>query len=421
MSPRRYKQYLRRHRFSILVHGTEAEHPVHLRVCRETPLISIGIHLWRQGYLPSHFTSSVHPSTRKSFLLRKMQWSDTVGDHDLGTLSSITLSVSLLGGASGGNEPGPSRPDRGKAKNFFTALKDGAAEPEPTKRKRKRSGRTSQASATKDQDGNASGSSDDGGAYDAEAGAQDEGEEPEDSDGDMVVDGAELAETLSAKTDPKAGKTRSKDTGKGKGKAKPTRKPAAKKSKTQPPSSFYWACSTDLLQDDSEEETDAPKTVKKAPRRSKGKGKTSPIWRFFHAVDDVEDAESDKNYFKWNLGNHTTIPITKTSNGNIGPLPHVPGLGRILSVPYRASCGFFSQSSYVYGTDFVFTYLVTYRIRPPSLADAPGAATRNSDGPIHQLEEPDQEDLPGIGCNLEGCIMHISKLSPYDTSRHTGA
>ncbi|KAJ6453640.1 hypothetical protein DFH09DRAFT_1117241 [Mycena vulgaris] len=271
MSPRRYKQYLRRHRFSILVHGTEAEHPVHLRVCRETPLISIGIHLWRQGYLPSHFTSSVHPSTRKSFLLRKMQWSDTVGDHDLGTLSSITLSVSLLGGASGGNEPGPSRPDRGKAKNFSTALKDGAAEPEPTKRKRKRSGRTSQASATKDQDGNASGSSDDGGAYDAEAGAQDEGEEPEDSDGDMVVDGAELAETLSAKTDPKAGKTRSKDTGKGKGKAKPTRKPAAKKSKTQPPSSFYWACSTDLLQDDSEEETDAPKTVKKAPRRARVK------------------------------------------------------------------------------------------------------------------------------------------------------
>lgn len=34
MSPRRYKQYLRRHRFTILVHGTEAEHPVHLRKCR---------------------------------------------------------------------------------------------------------------------------------------------------------------------------------------------------------------------------------------------------------------------------------------------------------------------------------------------------------------------------------------------------
>lgn len=87
---------------------------------------------------------------------------------------------------------GPSRPDRGKAKNFFTALADGAAEPEPTKRKRKRSGRTSQAGATKAQDGNSSGSSDDGGAYDAEVGAQDEGEETEDSDEDMVVDGAEV-------------------------------------------------------------------------------------------------------------------------------------------------------------------------------------------------------------------------------------
>lgn len=33
MSPRRYKQYLRRTRFSILVHGTDAEHPVLLRKC----------------------------------------------------------------------------------------------------------------------------------------------------------------------------------------------------------------------------------------------------------------------------------------------------------------------------------------------------------------------------------------------------
>ncbi|KAJ6616111.1 hypothetical protein B0H10DRAFT_2190669, partial [Mycena sp. CBHHK59/15] len=189
MSPRRYKQYLRRHRFSILVHGTEAEHPVHLRVCRETPLISIGIHLWRSGYLPSDFTSSVNAFTRKSFLSRKMQWSDTVGEHDLGTLSSITLSVSLLGGVSGSGQAGPSRPDRGKAKNFFTALEDGAAEPEPTKRKRKRSGRPSQASTMQDQEGDAVDSSDDGGVYIAPTGGEDEEEETEDSDNDMVVDG----------------------------------------------------------------------------------------------------------------------------------------------------------------------------------------------------------------------------------------
>ncbi|KAJ7627565.1 hypothetical protein DFH06DRAFT_729894 [Mycena polygramma] len=232
MSPRRYRQYLRRHRFSIFVHGTEAEHPVHLRVCRETPLISIGIHLWRNGYLPSDFTSSVQALTRKSFLNKKMNWSDTVGEHDLGTLSIITLTASLLGGATGntqgaaGNaQAGSSRPGRGKATAFFTALKAGAAEPEPTKRRRKATHHSK-----KDQGEDSS----DGGEYSVDLGDEDKGEETDDSDKDMVVDGSELADSLPAKTDPKAGRTRSKDTGKSadKGKGKATAKPPKKKRKT---------------------------------------------------------------------------------------------------------------------------------------------------------------------------------------------
>ncbi|KAJ7901205.1 hypothetical protein B0H14DRAFT_2555982 [Mycena olivaceomarginata] len=76
-----------RHQFSILVHGTNAEHPVHI--------------------------------------------------------------LSLLYSATGSSEAGPSRPDRGKANNFFKALDDGAAELEPTKHKHKQ---TDQTNATKKQD-----------------------------------------------------------------------------------------------------------------------------------------------------------------------------------------------------------------------------------------------------------------------------
>ncbi|KAF8157527.1 hypothetical protein K438DRAFT_1777171 [Mycena galopus ATCC 62051] len=95
---------------------------------RGTPVILIGIHLGRNGLLPSNFTSTVHASTRKSFFLSRMKWSDIPGYHRLGTIPSITFSVSPPGG-------GPSRSSRGKDQAFLAALAD-AAEPEPTKRKR---------------------------------------------------------------------------------------------------------------------------------------------------------------------------------------------------------------------------------------------------------------------------------------------
>ncbi|KAJ7882733.1 hypothetical protein B0H14DRAFT_2565127 [Mycena olivaceomarginata] len=58
LSPRRFKQLVKYHRFSIFIHGTDAERPVHLQT---------------------------------------MDWGDTVGSHGLTALSRITLSVPLLG------------------------------------------------------------------------------------------------------------------------------------------------------------------------------------------------------------------------------------------------------------------------------------------------------------------------------------
>jgi hypothetical protein len=139
------------------------------------------------------------------------------------------------------------RPERGKAGAFLAALADGAAEPEPAKRKRQRAAGKR---ATQDDDMSAD---DEVYKTEAEQGG-DEEDESDDSDVEMVVDGEEvqlcpqflirldhlqLAATLTAKTDPKAGKTRRHKTGKaaGKGEAKAVpktgRKPAAKKSKTQ--------------------------------------------------------------------------------------------------------------------------------------------------------------------------------------------
>ncbi|KAJ7938541.1 hypothetical protein B0H13DRAFT_1851488 [Mycena leptocephala] len=298
-------------------------------VCRDTPLISIGIYLWRNGLLPSNLLSTVHASTRKSFLLKKMEWSDTVGDHGLGTLSSITISVSLLGGASENDAAaefgvrltfiaaGPSRPTRNKAGAFFAAVADGAAEPEPPKHKKRKRG--------KKQDDDMSA---DDGVYRSEAEQSgDEEEESDDSDLEMVVGGEELAETLTAKTDPKAGKTRSRKTGdsSGKGKAKAVpkkvRKPAAKKSKTQGTSS-----DSAINVDNSEPET-APADARKASK-NRSRPKINPIWRFFQELqsEDVPNAELDKKYYKCNLGNRTIISLTKTSNGNIVPLPHVSSM-----------------------------------------------------------------------------------------------
>ncbi|KAJ6481579.1 hypothetical protein C8R47DRAFT_1218353 [Mycena vitilis] len=193
-----------------------------------------------------------------------MQWSDTVGEHDVGTLSIITLSVSLLGGATGntqgatGNTQGSSRPGRGKATVFFSALKDGAAEPEPTRRRRKVPHRSK-----KDQGED----SFDGGEYSADL-----GDEDEDSDKDMLVDGSELADSLPAKTDPKAGRTRSKDTGKSadKGKGKSAGKPPKKKRKTA-------RTSLPIVIDDDSEKEEPDSGASKATKKAKDGKKTGQL------------------------------------------------------------------------------------------------------------------------------------------------
>ncbi|KAJ6470396.1 hypothetical protein C8R45DRAFT_937310 [Mycena sanguinolenta] len=233
----------------------------------------------------SRFLQQEKPLTRKSFLLRKIQWNDTVGDHGLGTLSSITLSVPLLGGTGGSGEAESSRPNRGKAQNFYMAVEDGAAEPEPKQKKRKR-GRRKQ----KNQEGEVSGSSD-GGSYHGSEDEENETTSDEDDD-EMVVDGAEPAETLQAKTNPKASKMRSKDSGKGKGKEKaPARKPATKRSRRTGCESSPIVIDVDQSEDETRMRTVVPKVKKK-----KAKPKTSPIWQFFHEVEDVEDADPDLEY-----------------------------------------------------------------------------------------------------------------------------
>ncbi|KAJ7734348.1 hypothetical protein DFH07DRAFT_780342 [Mycena maculata] len=313
---------LQKHRYSILVHGTDEAHPIHLRVCRDTPLISIGIYLWRRGCIPSDFISTMYASTCKSFFLHKMNWSDTVGDHGLGTLSSITLSVSLLGGASGSGDgiyqffkspnskprltsipAGPStRPECGKDTNYHAALDEGAAEPEPVRRKHRR---------VLSKAGDADMSADDE-VYDPSEHSGYEGDQSDDSDMEMVIDGEELASTLTAKTDPKSGKRRSQNTGAVKGKGKATAKPARKKSrKSDPP----------LTSHDNPEPDTVPEEARK-PRKPTKSAKTHPIWCFFKQLDavDVDNAEADKNYFKCNLGNRAVIALTKTVNGNFVPL-----------------------------------------------------------------------------------------------------
>ncbi|KAJ7260078.1 hypothetical protein C8J57DRAFT_1233095 [Mycena rebaudengoi] len=252
MLSQRYKNYLRTHRYSVLVHGTDEAHPVHLRECQ------------------------------------KMKWSDTVGDHGLGTLSSITLSASLLGGVSVSATAGLSRPKRDKAEAFFAALNEGAAETEPTKRKRKRAPGPH---AVQGNDMEVYSSGVDKG--------EDEDSSSDDSDLEMVVDGevpfypVDLADTFTAKTDPKAGKTHSRDKGKDKATTKPSH---------------------------------APKASKKAKPR-----KNNPIWHFYEEVmpEDVTDAEPDKKYYSCNLGCRAIIPLTKSLNRNIVREENEPMAGTI--------------------------------------------------------------------------------------------
>ncbi|KAJ7143233.1 hypothetical protein C8R46DRAFT_1046247 [Mycena filopes] len=151
-------------------------------------------------------------------------------------------------------------------------------------------------------------------AYNSDA--DDSGGEGGDSNSELevIVDGEELAGTLSAKTNPKAGKTRSKDTGnasgKGKGKAKESQpKRPTKKARKAP--------EAPIDVDDSESET-VPENQRKT-RKPRGRAKISAIWRFFKEVD-VANPDPTLKYLKCNLGSRAVIELTRTSNGNVLPL-----------------------------------------------------------------------------------------------------
>ncbi|KAJ7815697.1 hypothetical protein B0H14DRAFT_2603239 [Mycena olivaceomarginata] len=297
LSPRRFKQLVKYHRFSIFIHGTDAERPVHLRVTKETSLYSIGIHLWKEGYLPSDFASSVRPSTRSfSFLSRTMYWGDTVGSHGLTALSRITLSVPLLGVLMDPFKANRSslREPSARYKAAVEAEKD-QSDDEPAQR-RKRKHKTAQPRVAKPANLN----------VDAEESASGEdfvvddeaSSESTDSEVGLTVEGEEAASVLPSKTNPKSSRTRSK----GKEKAAPK-----KKQKTAAPS--------DPIQPEAGVSPSEPsaKAARKPPPAKK-----NAVWNFFEYVPqpDVQNPIKDAKYYKCHLGK-ALVPITAGANGNV--------------------------------------------------------------------------------------------------------
>ncbi|KAJ7887078.1 hypothetical protein B0H14DRAFT_3726494 [Mycena olivaceomarginata] len=293
LSPRRFKQLVKYHRFSIFIHGTDAERPVHLRVTKDTPLYSIGIHLWKEGYLPSDFASSVRPSTRSfSFLSRTMDWDDTVGSHGLAALSRITLSVSLLGANRSSHSL---REPSARYKAAVEAEKD-QSDDEPAQRK-KRKRKTAQPRVAKpanlNVDAEESTSGEDFVVDDDEASS-----ESTDSEVGLTVEGEEAAGVLPSKTNPKSSRTRSK----GKEKAAPK-----KKQKTAAPSDPIQPEAGVSPSEPSAKATRKPPPVKK-----------NAIWNFFEYIPqpDVQNPIKDAKYYKCHLGK-ALVPITAGANGNV--------------------------------------------------------------------------------------------------------
>ncbi|KAJ7818401.1 hypothetical protein B0H14DRAFT_2601282 [Mycena olivaceomarginata] len=281
LSPRRFKQLVKYHRFSIFIHGTDAERPVHLRVTKETPLYSIGIHLWKEGYLPSDFASSVRPSTRSfSFLSRTMDWDDTVGSHGLAALSRITLSVSLLGANRSSHSL---REPSARYKAAVEAEKD-QSDDEPAQRK-KRKRKTAQPRVAKpanlNVDAEESTSGEDFVVDDDEASS-----ESTDSEVGLTVEGEEANRRQPVSYRPK-----------------PTRKAAEL----------------------------APRAKRELRRKRSKSGLFNPhfnlvshdvqknaIWNFFEYIPqpDVQNPIKDAKYYKCHLGK-ALVPITAGANGNV--------------------------------------------------------------------------------------------------------
>ncbi|KAJ7277781.1 hypothetical protein C8J57DRAFT_1222570 [Mycena rebaudengoi] len=341
LSPRQQRKRIKNHKFTIFIHGTDAKRPVQKRtectlffnsfsltdrpwlgVRIGTTMLTLGLQLWRDGLLPSDFFETVSAQTRSSgFIMRRIGWGDTIGQHYLGNLSRITLSVPLLGGANGepdSAEASSSSRDRGKAKRFHDAI---AAENEPDsddggrpqKRKKKRKVASTSKNKTGEPDGPNQGSESEGDSY------VEEDEEESDSDVELIVENSELAEGLPSKTDPAA---RGNRKGKGKEKEKLAR-PKRKKQKV--------GNETQRGDEPIREPSDGPNAAKKAklqPRR-----KPNAIWYFFQEMRREAGTVSRTNSYICNLGKRAVIEVTSSSNGNLtikfpGALAYVSGVER---------------------------------------------------------------------------------------------
>ncbi|KAF8158705.1 hypothetical protein K438DRAFT_332620 [Mycena galopus ATCC 62051] len=225
LSPRNQKKRLKNYRFSLFVHGTDEERPVHMRVSLNTTLFELGVRLWKQSLLPPDFFETVSAWTRSSgFLSHRIGWADTVGQHGFGSLSLITLSVPILGGT--GDEMNV------ETKSLSPSLRPDllarAVETKPSaghrpsqiwirettslcrEKKRKRAAPSKRTSKRKPDGDDAFES--DGRLFIDEDGNQDE---ESDSEVEVLVDNSELAEGLASKTIPNPMGAR-----KGKGKEK---------------------------------------------------------------------------------------------------------------------------------------------------------------------------------------------------------
>ncbi|KAJ7257656.1 hypothetical protein C8J57DRAFT_1234806 [Mycena rebaudengoi] len=290
LSPRSQKKCLKNYEFSLFIHGTDEERPVHMRVRPDTTLFELGVRLWKQGLLPSNFFEVVSAWTRSSgFLLHRIDWADTVRQHGLGNLSRITLSVPILGGNGDEmdvDEPVPAEGssrsrNRNKAQRMhqaLAALDSGDDEPQPRK-KRKRTATSARKATTSKckpaEDDQLNGSQD----------------EESDSEIEVVVDNSELAKGLASKTDPSANGVRK---GKGKEKEKDTAgaKPRKKRRRV--------AVQPEKVIEPGREPSDRPNAAKEA--KSPAKRKPNPIRHFFTVLTNQDAGDNSKSY-RCNLGN----------------------------------------------------------------------------------------------------------------------
>ncbi|KAJ6471328.1 hypothetical protein C8R45DRAFT_936765 [Mycena sanguinolenta] len=222
-----------------------------------------------------------------------MQWGDTVGHHSLGTLSRITFSVSLLGGAApNANPAGLSRKSRGKDKAMQEAILADLSVPDSPKAKRHK--RKRRVKPTVPKDGDDGDSSED---KSFEGSDEDGASESSDSEADIVVEGAE-------KTNPNAGSTRDK----GKAKEKPQPQPPKKRRRKAAATTEAEASPSSVPQAEAS-------TSSKKPRKTSSRPK-HPLWHFFDGPVEVDDAEEGLKYYRCRLGKKQNVSVTDGARGN---------------------------------------------------------------------------------------------------------